>query len=119
MPTYSVQPGGLSAAGSRTPLAGFFVAGGYGDNPVASRGALKSISGHVYDVNGAAVVGATVDLYRQADSRRVNTTTSTAGGAYYFNRDPNDTSTYYTVAYSVSGGSVQIHGVSDRGLVPS
>lgn len=78
----------------------------------------RSISGHVYDANGVAVQGATVALFRQRDNYMCATTTSLANGIYTFQRDRRDPEIYYTLAYSLSGGVVQIHGVSNRGLVP-
>lgn len=88
-----------------------------GDIPLSNP--TKSISGHVYDTSGTAVVGATVILCRQYDGVGVRTTTSGAAGVYSFPRDTRDTYAYFVVAFSVSGGSTQVHGTSNRGLVPS
>jgi hypothetical protein len=90
-----------------------------GDYGTTISGATKAISGHVYDTNGAPVVGATVDLYRQVDARKVATTTSAVGGTYSFIRDATDPYLYFTVAYSLAGGSTQVHGTSNRGMVPA
>lgn len=89
-----------------------------GDDPL-STATLLAISGHVYDSNAAPVVGATVVLYRQIDNLAVATTASGVGGAYSFPRRNDDTRSYYTVAYSLAGGSTQVHGTSNRGLVPA
>lgn len=79
----------------------------------------KTISGHVYTASGGPVAGATVVLFRQRDNYLSATTTSNASGIYTFQRDRRDTEIYYAVAYSLVNGATQIHGVSNRGLVPS
>lgn len=79
----------------------------------------KAISGKIYDANGAPVQGATVVLFRQSDDYRCKTTVTDATGLYSFPRLTTDVQAYYTVAYTLAGGSYQIHGVSDRDLVPS
>lgn len=79
----------------------------------------KGISGHVRDINGAAVQGATVLLFRTVDNAWMANTTTLANGSYYFERDESDTTSYFTLAYTLAGGSVQVHGTSDRGLVPA
>lgn len=78
----------------------------------------RQISGHVYNSTGAAVSGATVKLVREFDDFEVASTTTDGSGAYTFTRDSRDVFTYYVIAYSVTGGSTQIHGTSDRDLVP-
>lgn len=76
----------------------------------------KTVSGHVYDTNHAPKVGIPVLLFRQSDNQYVAQTTTDAQGIYSFSRDAKDTNTYYTVAYVTVG--TQVHGTSDRGLVP-
>lgn len=89
------------------------------DIPVLTTdGALRSITGHVYDVNHNPVQGAVVHLFRQWDDFLMQTTTTDVNGAYAFPRDAQDPWTYYVVGYS-SSGAVQIHGTSDRSLAPS
>ena len=75
------------------------------------------IAGVVYDTTGVGVGGATVKLFRQADDFMCQTTTSAGDGTYSFDRDPYDPYNYYVVAYTTVV-STQIHGTSDRGLVP-
>lgn len=89
-----------------------------GDDPLGAHTPYKTISGRVYDTNGASVPGATVMLFRQSDNFMCATTISGGLGVYVFQRRSDDTNTYYTVAYSIAGGSTQIHGASDRGMVP-
>ena len=101
----------------RLPAMGISVIRG-NDHPLSTR-TLKQISGHVYDVNGAPIPSANVDLFRQRDNMWIETRQTSADGTYTFPRRSDDTEAYYTVAYSVAGGAVQVHGVSDRGLVPA
>lgn len=77
---------------------------------------LKSVSGHVYDENGVALQGATVVLFAQNGNVVIASTTTGSQGEYSFDRRSDDTRDYYTVAFAISGGVAQIHGVSDRGL---
>lgn len=77
----------------------------------------KSMSGTVYVPGGAAAVGATVKMFRQADDTLIATSVTDAGGHYMFVRDANDTYTYYVLAYL--GNAPQSHGLSDRGSVPA
>lgn len=79
---------------------------------------ILHISGIVYDHTGAVVSGATVKLFRQRDDLLVGQTTSASDGSYSFNRDSTDPNNYYVVAYATAGAT-QIHGTSDRGLVPA
>lgn len=78
----------------------------------------KSLFGRVYDTNGDDVVGATVLLFRQSDNYMCATTISGGLGVYVFSRKSDDTQQYYTVAYTLAGGTTQVHGTSDRGMVP-
>lgn len=97
------------------------IAGGWfatGDHPL-NTSTFKHIFGKVYDRYDAIVPGATVLLIRQFDNLLIATQTTNAEGAYVFNRRSDDTDEYYTVAYSIAGGTTQIHGTSDRGMVPS
>lgn len=77
----------------------------------------KSISGHVYDTNHSPKVGVVVLLFRQADNYFIAQTVTSAQGIYSFLRRNDDTNTYFTIAYITVG--TQVHGVSDRGLVPA
>lgn len=113
MPTYTLVP---LALGARTHEPIVQLSGPADKNLIDS---AKSISGHVYNTSGVAVVGATVVLFRQADNFACRTTTSGAGGVYSFPRRSDDINIYYTVAYSIASGSTQVHGTSDRGLVPA
>lgn len=100
---------------SRTAIAPF-VAFDFG---IGSNTATKTIAGYVYDVKGLTVSGATVVLYNQAGNFPCKVVTSDTSGHYSFTRDASDTNTYFVLAYSVVGGTTQIHGTSNRGLVPS
>lgn len=91
----------------------------YSEPPLQANTTLKQVTGHVRDVNGAAIQGATVDMFRQRDNMPIGRTTTDVAGAYIFRRRSDDLEQYYTVAYSIAGGNVQVHGVSDRGLVPA
>lgn len=90
----------------------------YFERPLSTR-TFKQITGHVRDVNNVAIQGATVELFRQRDNMFISRKTTDAAGAYAFSRRSDDVEQYYTVAYSIAGGAVQVHGVSDRGLVPA
>lgn len=87
------------------------------DWPVSS--ATRSIAGTVlHHETGDAVAGATVRLYRVTDNKMVQSTTSAADGSYSFERDTDDPYTYFVSAdYDDSG--TQVHGLSDRDLVPA
>lgn len=87
---------------------------GYGGNT-----ATKTISGIIYNTAGATVSGATVVLFRQVGNSAIATTTTDGSGHYSFTRDAADANAYYVLAYSVVGGTTQIHGASDRGNVPA
>lgn len=76
----------------------------------------KSMSGTVY-ISGAAAIGATVKLFRQADDALIATGVTDSAGHYLFVRDANDIYSYYVLAYL--GTSPQTHGVSDRGSIPA
>lgn len=75
------------------------------------------VAGTIYDHLGAPVSGATVKLFRVRDDFMCQETTSAADGSYAFVRDNTDPNTYYVVAYAVAGVT-QIHGTSDRDLIP-
>lgn len=82
----------------------------------------KQIAGVVIDHEaGTPLTGtvATIKLYRDVDDIMVQTTTSSAAdGSFSFVRDAADPYTYhYTADYTIS--TVQWHGISDRGLVPT
>lgn len=81
--------------------------------------ATKTIVGVVRDSNSDPVVGATVLLFRQHDNRHIATVTSGALGAYTFVRTSDDLLAYYVVAFTIVGGTTEVHGVSNRDLVPS
>lgn len=89
------------------------------DIPVtATDGPVKAITGHVYDVAKNPVQGATVRLFRQWDDFFVASTTTDVNGLYAFARDAMDPWTYYVVAYTTAGGK-QVHGTSERDIVPA
>lgn len=79
---------------------------------------LKNVSGTIYQPGGSVVAGATVKLVRQTDDLVCQVGVTDAGGHYFFQRDAGDTFTYYVVAYT-GATSPQIHGTSDRGVVPA
>lgn len=79
---------------------------------------LKAISGNVlHHETGAPIVGATVRLIRDSDGFLCTSGASAAGGAYSFPRGSTDPNTYHVTADYLDAGT-QVHGVSDRGLVP-
>lgn len=88
------------------------------DFPLTSAHAPKTISGTIYDSTGAAVVGATVKLFRNSDDFLCKSTTTDSSGHYSFNRDWFDPYTYYVIAYKTVTGT-QVHGTSDRPLTPA
>lgn len=114
MTTYYIQQPEIVTV-SRTALAPFLAL----DFGIGGNTATKTVSGTVYDTNGATVSGATVQLFRQGDNFPVARLTSDGAGHYSFTRDAADTNTYFVVAFTVVGGTTQIHGVSDRGNVPA
>lgn len=80
----------------------------------------KQISGHVYNTGSDTpqpVEGATVLLVRQSDGITVAQQLSGPGGVYLFVRDGEDFNTYFVAAFSIAGGTTQVHGTSNRGLV--
>lgn len=77
----------------------------------------KAISGIIYGPGDDPVADAVVILFRQADDVYVAQSTTDAGGAYSFPRDETDTAEYYVLSYKPNA-IPQIHGMSDRGLVP-
>lgn len=87
------------------------------DYPVTTP--TKTIAGVVvHHETGALIAGATVRLYRTIDNLHCQTATSAGDGAYSFVRDAADPNLYFvTVDYDDAG--TQVHGISDRGLVPS
>lgn len=89
------------------------------DVGIGGNTATKTISGYVYNAKGLTVSGATVKVFRQVDDFCVAILTSDTSGHYQLTRDASDTLTYYVLAYSVVGGTTQIHGTSNRGLVPA
>lgn len=78
----------------------------------------KLIIGRTLDTSGNPVIGATVLLFRQSDNFFIGAATTNATGHYAFPRDAADALTYYTVGYTLVGGVTQIHGTSNRNLVP-
>lgn len=78
----------------------------------------KAIAGVTRNAAGAVVTSATVKLVRQSDDVRVATVTSNATtGAYSFTRGGDDPNSYFVLAYRAD--TPEVHGVSDRGLVPA
>lgn len=69
------------------------------------------------DSAGGPLGGATVKIFLQSNDTRQNEQISTATGVYSWLRDSTDTNQYYVVAYKAD--VPEIHGVSDRGLVPA
>lgn len=88
------------------------------DYPVRTYHGTKAFAGTVYDTSGSTVSGATVVLFRDYDNLACAVTTSDGSGNYSFTRDDADPNTYFTRAYTISGGT-QVHGTSDRGVAPS
>ena len=97
----------------------FFVSNMLTDFPITSATATKAVTGFVLDTAGAAMVGATVKLFRIKDDFLCGVTTSGALGGYSIARDVADPNTYYAIAYSLIGGVTQVHGTTDRNLVPA
>lgn len=81
----------------------------------------KTIAGTVYDHETGLplTVVSTVKLYRDSDDKMVTSTISSAvNGSFSFTRDRYDPNTYHYTSEYMSGGT-QVHGISDRGLVPA
>lgn len=88
--------------------------GGASDYP--SAGGTKAIAGVVYDATGTVrQAGATCRLLRDSDEFLCGTVTTGADGSYSFVRGNADPNTYHVEVYVGSA----LHGLSDRGLVPS
>lgn len=86
------------------------------DYPVTNP--TKQIAGNViHHETGDPIEGATLRLFREADDMRVQIATSGPGGAYSFVRDQDDPNSYYVIAEYNDAGT-QVHGVTDRGLIP-
>lgn len=66
---------------------------------------------------GALVEAATIRLFRTTDDAICQTTLSAANGSYSFSRDRDDPYDYYVTAQYLDSG-VQVHGITDRGLIP-
>jgi hypothetical protein len=75
---------------------------------------MKAIAG-VVTTSGAPTSGATCRLLRDSDDFLCATTTTSGAGAYSFTRDSADTNTYHVEVYV----GTTLHGLTDRGLVPS
>jgi hypothetical protein len=78
----------------------------------------KTIAGTIYGIAGVVVPNSIVKLVRQYDDKVVAQTTADINGHYIFPRDSLDSLAYYIISYTTATNP-QIHGVSDRGLVPS
>lgn len=93
------------------------VTGNIPDWPVVNP--TRQIAGTViHHETGADVPGATIRMFRDFDGHFCQETTSGAGGDYVILRDEDDPYTYFVAAQYEDGG-VQVHGVSDRGLIPT
>jgi len=78
----------------------------------------KAIAGITRNAAGAALGSCTVRLVRQSDNVTVASATSNAStGAYSFVRDAADPNVYFVIAFLT--GAPEVHGVTDRGLVPA
>ena len=121
--------GGVGSAGGTTAVSGLasivlgtvgsvnIGSGGPADWPVISP--MKTVAGAVlHHETGQPVVGATVRLIRDSDGLMCQSGTSGAGGSYSFDRDTDDPYAYHVSADYTDGGT-QVHGLTDRGLVPA
>lgn len=81
---------------------------------VASRVIAGVVRNHE---TGSVVEGATVRLFRSTDDAICQTATSGPDGSYSFDRDADDPYDYYVTAQYLEGAT-QVHGITDRGLVP-
>jgi len=79
--------------------------------------AFREIRGIVRDAAGLPKAGATVKLFRQSDDFMAQSMVSGVGGVYAFDRDKDDTNTYYTLSFLA--GTPEVQGVSNRSLVPA
>lgn len=105
-----------TAAGVMSSVLGTVGTVGTGDWPLNEP--TKSISGVTRSSAGGVVESAIVKLFRQSDDLLVATTTSdSTTGAYSFERGADDPHSYFVLAYRE--GAPEIHGVTDRGLVPA
>jgi hypothetical protein len=75
-----------------------------------------ALEGYTRDATGTGLA-ATVKIFNQATDAKATEQVSAADGRYSWVRDSTDTNTYYVVAYKT--GTPEIHGMSDRGLVPA
>jgi hypothetical protein len=75
-----------------------------------------ALEGYTLDGTGTGLA-ATVKVFNQTSDAKATEFTSAADGRYSWLRDSTDTNTYYVLAYKT--GTPEIHGVSDRGLVPA
>ena len=78
----------------------------------------KSVGGYVYLPDNTPAPNVPVKMFRQYDDQLIAQTTTDTNGFYVFVRDQNDTNAYYVVAFTADQDP-QIHGVSDRGVVPA
>lgn len=78
----------------------------------------KAVSGTLFDVTNVIVANATVKLVRQMDDAVIAVGITDSAGHYFFLRDAADPYAYYVIAFTAAT-SPQVHGVSDRGIVPS
>ncbi len=102
-------------AATRVNNFGRFINDGAVNDPIV-RFAGKFISGITRDQAGAVLGSCTVKLIRQSDDFMCQVTTSDATtGVYSFSRDIFDTNIYYVISYKASP---EIHGISDRSLLP-
>lgn len=65
---------------------------------------------------GDILSGATVKIFRQSSDAKVADLTSDGAGQYEYLTDSTDTNTHYV--YAFKAGPPEVHGASDRGLVP-
>lgn len=80
--------------------------------------ASKAISGTIYTLSGQPASGAIVLLIRESDNFLCKTGVTDALGHYVFPRDESDANTYFVIGYT-NALFPQVHGMSDRGLIPS
>lgn len=85
--------------------------------PGAGLHTQTAVKGFCRTSAGDPLPGATVKVFRQSSDAKVADLTSDGAGRYEYLTDSTDTNTHYV--YAFKAGSSEIHGASDRGLVPA
>jgi hypothetical protein len=110
---------GLGVMGAVVGTVGTVNIGGDAPSDYSPNDEARSITGEVlHHETGAPIEAATVRLIRDSDGLLCATGSTGPGGLYTFLRGSTDPNTYHVTADYDDAGT-QVHGISDRGLVPS